>query len=104
MVDRMTTNPVWIQEAVEKVNRGEHEVVLDFSSVLPVEKVNRGEHEVVLDFSSVLRIDADVVGAMEELAGLAAGKPVKVVLRGVYTDIYRVLKQLKLTQRFTFVT
>ena len=80
----MTTNPVWIQEAVEKVNRG--------------------EHEVVLDFSSVLRIDADVVGAMEELAGLADGKPVKVVLRGVNTDVYRVFKLLKLTQRFTFVS
>ena len=69
-----------------------------------IEKVNRGESEVVLDFSSVLRVDADVVGAMEELAGLAEGKPVKVVLRAVNTDIYRVLKQLKLTHGFTFVT
>jgi anti-anti-sigma regulatory factor len=84
MVDRMTTNAVWIREAVEKVNRG--------------------ESEVVLDFSSMLRVDADVVGAMEELAGLAEGKPVKVVLRAVNTDIYRVLKQLKLTHGFTFVT
>ena len=80
----MTTNAVWIREAVEKVNRG--------------------ESEVVLDFSSMLRVDADVVGAMEELAGLAEGKPVKVVLRAVNTDIYRVLKQLKLTHGFTFVT
>jgi anti-anti-sigma regulatory factor len=69
-----------------------------------IEKVKSGESEVVLDFSSVTRIDADVVGAMEELAGLADGKPVKVVLRAVNTDIYRVLKQLKLTHRFTFVT
>jgi anti-anti-sigma regulatory factor len=80
----MTADVVWIQEAAEKVNRG--------------------ESEVVLDFSSVLRIDADVVGAMEKLAGLADGKPVKVVLRAVNTDVYRVLKLLKLTRRFTFVT
>ena len=80
----MTTDVVWIQEAVEKVNRG--------------------ESEVVLDFSSVLRVDADVVGAMEELAGLADGKSVKLVLRAVNTDVYRVFKQLKLTQRFAFVT
>ena len=80
----MTTAVVWIQEAVEKVNRG--------------------ESEVVLDFSSVLRVDADVVGAMEELAGLADGKSVKLVLRAVNTDGYRVFKQLKLTQRFAFVT
>jgi anti-anti-sigma regulatory factor len=69
-----------------------------------IEKVNRGESEVILDFSSVLRIDTNEVGALEELAGLADGKSVKVVLRAVNTDIYRVLKQLKLTQCFTFVT
>ena len=69
-----------------------------------IEKVKSGESQVVLDFSSVLRIDADVVGAMEELAGLADGKSVKVVLRAVNTDVYRVLKQLKLARQFTFVT
>ena len=69
-----------------------------------IEKVKSGESQVVLDFSSVTRIDAKVVGALEELAGLAGGKSAKVVLRAVNTDIYRVLKQLKLTQRFTFVT
>jgi anti-anti-sigma regulatory factor len=69
-----------------------------------IEKVNRGESEVILDFSSVPRIDSHGVGALEELAGLADGKSVKVVLRAVNTDIYRVLKQLKLTRRFTFVT
>ena len=69
-----------------------------------IEKVKSGESEVVLDFSSVRRIDTNMVGALEELAGLAGGKSVKVVLRAVNTDVYRVLKQLKLTQRFTFVT
>ena len=69
-----------------------------------VEKVNRGESEVILDFSSILRIDTNEVGALEELAGLADARSAKVVLRAVNLDIYRVLKQLKLTQRFTFVT
>ena len=69
-----------------------------------IAKVHSGDSEVVLDFSSVLRVDADVVGAMEELAGLADGKSVQVVLRAVNTDVYRVFKLLKLTRRFTFVT
>jgi len=69
-----------------------------------IEKVNRGESEVILDFSSTLRIDTNEVGALEELASLAGGKSVRVVLRAVNTDVYRVLKQLKLTQSFTFVT
>jgi anti-anti-sigma regulatory factor len=80
----MTTNAAWIQEAVEKVNRG--------------------ESEVVVDFSSVLRIDGNAVGALEELAVLADGKSVKVVLRAVNSDVYRVLKLLNLTRRFTFFT
>ena len=69
-----------------------------------IAKVNSGQSEVILDFSSVRRIDTNMVGALEELAGLADGKSVKVVLRAVNTDVYRVFKQLKLTQRFTFVT
>ncbi len=80
----MTTNAAWIHEASEKLNRG--------------------ESDVTLDFSSVLRIDGDAAGALEELAVLAGARSVKVVLRAVNTDIYRVLKLLKLTDTFTFVT
>ena len=82
MVVRMTTNAVWIQDAVEKVNGG--------------------EQEVMLDFSDVARIDGNVVRALEELADVADERSVKVMLRGVNVDIYRVLKQLKLAERFTF--
>jgi anti-anti-sigma regulatory factor len=84
MVVRMTTNTLWIQEAVEKVNGA--------------------ESEVILDFSEVLRIDGNAVSAMEELAGLADERSVKVVLKAVNPDIYRVLKQLRLAQRFSFAT
>jgi anti-anti-sigma regulatory factor len=69
-----------------------------------VEKVNAADGEVILDFSSVLRIDSNAAGAMEELAVLAGARSVKVVLRGVNVGIYRVLKLLKLTGRFTFPT
>ena len=69
-----------------------------------VRKVNRGESEAILDFSSVSRIDPHIVGAMEELARLADEKKAKVVLRAVNVDIYRVLKQLKLAERFTVQT
>ena len=69
-----------------------------------VQGVNRGESEVILDFSSVPRIDSHVVGAMEELARLADEKKARVVLRAVNVDIYRVLKLLKLAERFTVQT
>lgn len=82
MVVRMTTNAVWIEDAVQKINGG--------------------EREVMLDFSAVARIDGNVVRALEELAGLADEKSATVVLHSVNVDIYRVLKQLKLTERFTF--
>jgi anti-anti-sigma regulatory factor len=84
MVVRMTTQAVWIQQAVDKLNSG--------------------EKDVILDFSSVPRIDGNAVSAIEELAALADEKSVKVVLRAVNVDVYRVLKLLKLTQRFTFLT
>jgi anti-anti-sigma regulatory factor len=82
MVVRMTTNAAFIQDAVEKVNRG--------------------EQQVTVDFSDVARIDANAVRALEELADLTDEKSVRVMLRAVNVDIYRVLKQLKLAERFSF--
>jgi anti-anti-sigma regulatory factor len=77
----MTTNPMCIQEAVEKLNRG--------------------GGESVLDFSSVDRIDAAAVRALEELADRSS---VRITLRGVNIGIYRALKLLKLADRFSFVS
>ena len=59
-----------------------------------VEKVNLAEGEVVLDFSGVARIYPSVAGAMATLADLADERAVKVVLRAVNVDIYKVLKLL----------
>jgi len=68
------------------------------------EKLDTVDGEVTLDFSSVRRIDPSALRAMEVFAGLAEGKGVKVVLRGVNVGIYKVLKLVKLTSRFSFVS
>ena len=65
-------------------------------------KLESADGEMTLDFSSVRRIDASVVRAMEELADRAKEKDVKVALRGVNVDVYKVLKLVKLAPRFTF--
>jgi anti-anti-sigma regulatory factor len=59
--------------------------------------------EAVLDFSSVRRIDSNALQALEEFARIAEEKAVKVALRGVNVDVYKVLKLVKLTRRFSFV-
>ena len=59
--------------------------------------------EAVLDFSSVRRIDSGALQALEEFARIAEEKAVKVALRGVNVDVYKVLKLVKLTQRFSFM-
>lgn len=59
--------------------------------------------EAVLDFWSIRRIDSAAVQALEDFARAADDKNVRVVLRGVNVDVYKVLKLVKLTQRFSFV-
>lgn len=58
--------------------------------------------EMVLDFSSVVRLNPRAVIAMEMLAGAADDKKVRVVLRGVSVDMYKVLKLVNVVQRFSF--
>ena len=67
-------------------------------------KLDNTNDDLCLDFSSVRRIETSALKAMEELAGAADGKAVKVVLRGVNVDIYKVLKLGRLTSRFSFLT
>ena len=68
------------------------------------EMLDGAQGEIVLDFSSVRRVDPHALRALEDLAGSADGKAVKVVLRGVNVDIYKVLKLAKLASRFSFLT
>ncbi len=67
------------------------------------EKLDSAEGDVVLDFSSVRRVDANAMRAIEEFANTADDKAVRVALRGVNVDVYKVLKLVKLTSRFSFV-
>jgi len=65
-------------------------------------KLGSVEDEVVLDFSSVPRIDPSALRVMEEFVCIADHKGVKIVLRGVRVDIYKVLKLARLASRFGF--
>ncbi len=96
MVVRMTNTliPVWLE--------------IDGEAVVPAlqdacEKLDSADGEVVLDFSSVRRIDPSALRELDKLAGTADAKAIKVALRGVNIDVYRVLKLMKLASRFSFL-
>ena len=61
------------------------------------------QSEAVFDFSCVRQIDSCGLHALEDFARVAEERNVKVVLRGVNVDVYKVLKLVMLTQRFVFV-
>jgi anti-anti-sigma regulatory factor len=65
--------------------------------------LNRAQGEVVLDFSSVARLDGIALSSLVELANKAEAASVKVILRGVNVNVYKVLVLMKLTSRFSFV-
>jgi anti-anti-sigma regulatory factor len=90
----MAMNAVWLNIDGERVVHALQEAR---------EKLDSAEGEIVLDFSSVRRVDANALRAMETLAGAADEKTVRVVLRGVNVDVYKVLKLMKLARRFAFV-
>jgi anti-anti-sigma regulatory factor len=68
------------------------------------DKLDAADGELVLDFASVRRIDPGAIRAMERLAGAADDKAVKVVLRSVNVEVYKVLKLVRLTRRFSFIS
>ncbi len=67
------------------------------------EKLQTSDSEVILDFSGVQRLEPSAITCLEELASLAEKKQVKLTLRGVNVDVYKVLKLVKLAPRFTFL-
>ncbi|MGA2960960.1 MAG: STAS domain-containing protein [Candidatus Korobacteraceae bacterium] len=91
----MTTNAVWLKIDAEDLVPTLHQACENLGSV---------EHELALDFSSVRRIDPSALRAIEKLAGVADDKAIKVVLRGVSVDVYKVLKLVKLAPRFSFLS
>ena len=66
------------------------------------EKLSGADDEVVLDLSSVRRVDSGTLRSLQEFAHIAEQKAVKVVLRSVTVDVYKVLKLVKLTGQFSF--
>ena len=74
------------------------------SALQEVEKsLNRAQGEVVIDLSSVARLDGIALNSLAEFANKAETASVKVILRGVNVDVYKVLVLMKLTSRFSFV-
>lgn len=88
------TIAVWFKIDGERVVQGLQEAV---------EKLERADGELVLDFSSVPRIAPSALREMEKLAAAADAKAIKVGLRGVHIDVYKVLKLVKLAPRFSFL-
>ena len=90
----MSLMAVWLRVDAERVVQALQEAG---------EKLDSAEGEVMLDFASVLRIDGSGLMALEKFARRADHKGVKVALRGVNVSVYKVLKLVKLTSRFSFV-
>lgn len=83
------------------LNIDEERVVLDLQEA--GRNLDCTQGEAIVDFSSVRRIDSSALQALEEFARIAEDKTVKIVLRGVSVDVYKVLKLVKLAHRFSFV-
>jgi anti-anti-sigma factor len=69
-----------------------------------IDRLDTAEGELVLDFSAVQRIDPQALGVLEKLSSCAEKKSVKVVLCGVNIGVYKVLKLVRLDTRFAFRT
>jgi len=68
------------------------------------EKLDKANGQMVLDFSTVRRVDPAGLSALQELAVIAEGRGVKLALRGVNSEVYKVLKLAKLAPRFSFLS
>ena len=82
---------------------------IDGEGVVPAlqqagKKLDTANGQMVLDFSVVRRVDPAALYAMGELAAIAEGRGVKLALRGVNIDVYKVLKLAKLAPRFSFLS
>ena len=70
---------------------------------LAAKKLDGSEKEVVLDLSSVRRINPADIRRLAEFAHAAELKKIRVLLRGVNVDVYKVLKLTKLAREFSIV-
>lgn len=66
-------------------------------------RLDSAEGEMIIDFSTVSRISPAAIGTLEELARLADAKAVRLVMRGVGVEVYKVLKLMKVASRFSYL-
>ena len=66
-------------------------------------KLENADGEVVLEFSAVRRMNPPALRAIEDFVGAAEEKSVRVALRGVNIDVYKVLKLARMSSRFSVV-
>ncbi len=93
MVAHMASDVVRLSVTGEHVAQALHEARKMLESA---------QDEVVLDFAAVHRIDSGALRALHDLADTAGGNGTQLVLSNVSVDIYKVLKLMGLTQRFSF--
>ena len=67
------------------------------------DKLSGEVSEVLVDMSAVRRVNASAVGALQAFLELAEVRGIRVGLRGVHVEVYKVLKLVKLASRLTFV-
>jgi anti-anti-sigma regulatory factor len=84
------------------LSEGKGERLAD-SLVQARKKLDATEGEMILDFSRVWRIDSEALRAILDLAGAAESKKIKLILRGVNVDVYKVLKLMKLASQFSYL-
>ena len=89
----MPMNALWLKVEPEHVSESLREAL---------QKLDGTEPELALDFSAAHRIDPPALQVLEKLAAKAEQKAVRVVLCGVRVEIYKVLKLMKLTPKFSF--
>lgn len=66
-------------------------------------RLEDGEREVVVDFSSIDRLSAVEMHAIDEFTRTAEEKGLKVIVRGLGVDLYRALKLARLSSRLALV-
>lgn len=67
------------------------------------EQLDTGRSELLLDFSAVQRIDSAALLHLEALAAKAHANSVKIAIRGVSVDVYKVLKLIAVAGHFSFL-
>ena len=68
-----------------------------------IERLPDAPGEIAVDFSAVRLVDTHALRELEHLAAAARAKSVRVVLEHVPTDVYKVLKLMKIENQFRFL-